>query len=216
MTATAQEVYVRRQRGSSPPGAEALEEVEGLRTTPASDGSWGPAQSALTTAIPPLRKAAIVLVSLEQSLASQLLSYLDRAAVEAVTWEIARLERVDPSERADVLEEFYGLGLRRLCFVFDDLVKMSDSDIRAAFDEEDLETWALALAGAAASQRAKVLAALSTSSADRLRRSLDRLGPFRLSEAEAAQLEIAETIRRMHDEGRVNLPEPTGSDDVVV
>ena len=33
---------------------------------------------------------------------------------------------VDPAERAAVLEEFYGLGLRRLCFVFDDLVKMSD------------------------------------------------------------------------------------------
>ena len=69
-----------------------------------------------------------------------------------------RLERVDPAERAAVLEEFYGLGLRRLCFVFDDLVKMSDLDIRAAFHDEDLETWALALAGAAAPVRAKVLA----------------------------------------------------------
>ena len=49
--------------------------------------------------ISPLRKAAIVLVSLEQSLASQLLSHLDRSAVEMVTWEIARLDRVDP-ERA--------------------------------------------------------------------------------------------------------------------
>ncbi len=92
----------------------------------------------------PLRKAAIVLVSLEQSLASQLLSHLDRSAVETVTWEIARLERVDPEERAAVLEEFYGLGLRRLCFVFDDLIQMGDADIRAAFHEEDIETWALA------------------------------------------------------------------------
>ena len=109
----------------------------------------------------PVRKAAIVLVSLDQSLASQLLSHLDRPAVEAVTWEIARLERVDPADRAAVLEEFYGLGLRRLCFVFDDLVKMADGDLRAAFHDEDLETWSLALAGAAAPVRAKVLAALS-------------------------------------------------------
>ena len=105
----------------------------------------------------PLRKAAIVLVSLEQSLASQLLSHLDRSAVETVTWEIARLDRVDPEERAAVLEEFYGLGLRRLCFVFDDLIQMGDADIRAAFHEEDIETWALALAGASATVRAKVL-----------------------------------------------------------
>ena len=112
-------------------------------------------------AISPVRKAAIVLVSLDQSLASQLLTHLDRSAVEAVTWEIARLDRVDPEERAAVLEEFYGLGLRRLCFVFDDLVKMSDADIRAALHEEDMETWALALAGGAAAARAKVLSALS-------------------------------------------------------
>ena len=128
--------------------------------------------------ISPLRKAAIVLVSLEQSLASQLLSHLDRSAVEMVTWEIARLDRVDPEERAAVLEEFYGLGLRRLCFVFDDLVKMGDADIRAAFHDEDIETWALALAGAAATVRAKVLGALPLSaSAAALRRQLETPRP---------------------------------------
>ena len=106
-----------------------------------------------------------MLVSLEQSLASQLLSHLDRSAVEMVTWEIARLDRIDPAERTAVLDEFYGLGLRRLCFVFDDLVKMNDADIRSAFHEEDRETWALAMAGASASVRSKVLGALSAASA---------------------------------------------------
>ena len=137
-----------------------------------------------------------MLVSLEQSLASQLLSHLDRSAVEMVTWEIARLDRVDADERTAVFEEFYGLGLRRLCFVFEDLVKMSDADIRAAFHEEDRRTWALALAGAAATVRAKVLGALSSSSAAALRQHLDNLGPFRLSDSEAAQLEVAERLRR--------------------
>ena len=57
----------------------------------------GPAVAASASAAPagaelsPLRKAAILLVSLEQPLASQLLAHLDRAAVEAVTLEIARL-----------------------------------------------------------------------------------------------------------------------------
>jgi flagellar motor switch protein FliG len=164
----------------------------------------------------PLRKAAIVLVSLEQSLASQLLSHLDRSAVETVTWEIARLDRVDPDERAAVLEEFYGLGLRRLCFVFDDLVKMGDADIRAAFHDEDIETWALALAGAAATVRAKVSGALTASASGALQRQLEHLGPFRLSDSEAAQLEIAERLRRLYDHGRVSLPEPSGRDEVLV
>jgi flagellar motor switch protein FliG len=163
----------------------------------------------------PLRKAAIVLVSLEQSLASQLLSHLDRSAVETVTWEIARLERVDPDERAAVLEEFYGLGLRRLCFVFDDLIQMGDTDIRAAFHEEDIETWALAMAGASATVRAKVLGALSASASDALKRQLENLGPFRLSDSEAAQLEIADRLRRLHDRGWISLPEPNGRDEVL-
>jgi flagellar motor switch protein FliG len=164
----------------------------------------------------PLRKAAIVLVSLEQSLASQLLSHLDRSAVEMVTWAIARLERVDPAERAAVLEEFYDLGLRRLCFVFEDLVQLSDADIRTAFHEEDLTTWALALAGAAATVRAKVLGALPPGAARALTERLDHLGPFRLSEAEAAQIEIAERLRRLSDCGRIRLPEPNGREEVIV
>ena len=49
----------------------------------------GTDHDAASAAISPVRKAAIVLVSLDQSLASQLLSHLDRPAVEAVTWEIA-------------------------------------------------------------------------------------------------------------------------------
>ena len=106
----------------------------------------------------PLRKAAILLVSLEQPLASQLLAQLDRAAVEAVTLEIARLDRIAPVEQQSVLEEFYGLGLRRLRFVFDDLARMDDRDIEEAYHDEDSASWAMALAGAARPVRAKVLA----------------------------------------------------------
>jgi len=216
MTMTRQDVFPPRPRGSSSAGHEARDEVEIDETTSRSDVAWGSERTEVAAATPPVRKAAIVLVSLDQSLASQLLSHLDRSAVESVTWEIARLERVDPAERAAVLEEFYGLGVRRLCFVFDDLAKLSDSDIRAAFHDEDLETWALALAGAVGPVRDKVLGALSALPADRLRLYLDHLGPFRLSDSEAAQLEIAERLRRLYDRGRISLPERGGREEVIV
>jgi flagellar motor switch protein FliG len=164
----------------------------------------------------PLRKAAILLVSLEQPLASQLLAQLDRASVEAVTLEIAQLERVTTAEQQAVLEEFYGLGLRRLRFVFEDLVKMDDRDIRAAYHDEDAETWALALAGAARPVRAKVLGALPLSLAESLRRSLEQLGPFRLDDVEAAQADVADRLRRLHDHGRLTLPDPNGQEAILV
>jgi flagellar motor switch protein FliG len=169
-----------------------------------------------TTEASPLRKAAILVVSLEQPQASQLLAQLDRSAVEAVTLEIARLERIAPAEQQAVLEEFYGLGLRRLRFVFEDLVKMDDRDIREAYHDEDAATWALALAGAARHVRARVLGALPAGSAGVLGRALDQLGPFRLDDAEAAQMDVAERLRRLHDHGRLTLPDPNGQEAILV
>jgi flagellar motor switch protein FliG len=185
---------------------------------PAPSPSPSAAESAVDLAPEPtpIRKAAILLVSLEQPLASQLLAQLDRSAVEAVTLEIARLERVAPAEQHAVLEEFYGLGLRRLRFVFEDLVKMDDRDIREAYFDEDAATWALALAGAARPVRAKVLRALPAASAGALAQALERLGPFRLDEAEAAQQDVAERLRRLHDHGRLTLPDPNGQEAILV
>jgi flagellar motor switch protein FliG len=164
----------------------------------------------------PLRKAAILVVSLEQPLASQLLAQLDREAVEAVTLEIARLDRVPPAEQLAVLEEFYGLGVRRLRFAFDDLVRMDDIDLREAFHNEDASTWALALAGASPPIRSKILSALGSSSSQALRKALDTLGPFRLDDAESAQTELTERLRRLHDHGRVTLPDPDGREEILV
>jgi flagellar motor switch protein FliG len=171
---------------------------------------WGGAEAS------PLRKAAILVVSLEQPQASQLLAQLDRAAVEAVTLEIARLERIAPAEQQAVLEEFYGLGLRRLRFVFDDVVRMDDTDLREAYHDEDAATWALALAGAARAVRSKVLGALVPGSASALRRELARVGPFRLDDAEAAQADLAERLRRLHDHGHITLPDPDGQEEILV
>jgi flagellar motor switch protein FliG len=136
--------------------------------------------------------------------------------VEAVTLEIAKLERIAPAEQQAVLEEFYGLGVRRLRFVFDDLVKMDDTDIREAYHAEDAETWALALAGASRPVKEKLLSALSTDLSDDLIRRLDRLGPFRLDAAEAAQVELAEWFRRLHDHGQITLPDPNGQEVLLV
>jgi flagellar motor switch protein FliG len=216
MTTKQRDLYSGRSPGQSvgghePREARSLDDAKG----PAREAAWGPDQGT-GDEISPARKAAIVLVSLDQSLASQLLSHLDRPAVEAVTWEIARLEHVDPAVRAAVLEEFYGLGLRRLCFVFDDLTRMSSSDIRSSFHIEDVESWALALAGASAPARAKVMGALEASTANQLRQHLEGLGPFRLSDSEGAQVEITDLLRRLYDRGRISLPEPSAGDEVLV
>jgi flagellar motor switch protein FliG len=214
MTVTTSSTDKRRASRSTHVRAGAVAHA-GDAPAPMDDGS-SPNREPSLAAMPPVRKAAIVLVSLEQSLASQLLAHLDRSSVEAVTWEIARLERVDPVEQAAVLDEFLALGLRRLCFVFEDVHRMSDDDLRGAYHEEDASTWALALAGASPAIRAKVLGALDQPSALALRGSLEGLGPFRLSDAETAQAEIAERLRHLYDQGAISFPDPSGREEVLV
>ncbi len=192
-----------------------------LETRPATTTIPAPAPAS-STAEPaaaessPLRKAAILIVSLEESLARQLLARLDRADVDAVSLEMARLERIDPAEQQAVLEEFFTQGLKRLRFVFDDVLRMDDRDLKAAYHDEDAATWALALAGASRPIRAKILGALPPSSAGTLRRALAALGPSRLDDVEAAQAELAERLRRLHDQGRLTLPDPDGQEEILV
>lgn len=175
-----------------------------------------PARSTQFTDIPPLRKAAVLIVSLEESLARQLLSRLDRSDVDAVSLEMARLERIDPAEQHAVLEEFYALGRRRLRFVFDDLPRLDDTDIQKAYHDEDAPTWALALAGAARPLRDRVLGVLTPTSAGVLRRMLTGLGPVRLDDVDSAQADLAERLRRLHDQGRITLPDPDGQEEILV
>ncbi len=55
-----------------------------------------------------------------------------------------------------------------------------------------------------------------TSSTEVLRRTLAQLGPFRLDDAEAAQADVADRLRRLHDQGRLTLPDPDGREAILV
>ncbi len=56
-----------------------------------------------------LRKAAVLLVTLESDLASTVLGQMDKEMVEAISLEIARLDEVTREERDKALEEFHNL-----------------------------------------------------------------------------------------------------------
>ncbi len=58
-----------------------------------------------------VQKAAILLLSLPEEAAAEILKRLDRDAVEKVTKEIASLENVSPDMCNKIVEEFYNLAL---------------------------------------------------------------------------------------------------------
>ena len=60
-----------------------------------------------------VRKAAILLLSLEKPLAAEVLSQMPRPMVELVTLEIAKLDDVTKEQQDAVLTEFYGMTKER-------------------------------------------------------------------------------------------------------
>lgn len=150
--------------------------------------------------IPALRKAALVIVSLDEALAQSLVGYLDRADVDALNLELTRIDGIDPDQQKAALEEFVALGAERVRFVFDNVAHLRAAIIRAAFREEDTQRWALALAGASRRARTAVLDALAPAASESLRHALTAIGPFRLDDVDAAQHQIAEVLRRLIDD----------------
>ena len=66
-----------------------------------------PAESSLSG----VKKAAILLVSLETGLASSLLANIDTATIEKISMEIAKLDEIPRETREKTLEEFYNTVL---------------------------------------------------------------------------------------------------------
>ncbi len=96
-------------------------------------------------------------------------------------------------------------------FTFDDLEKLEDKAIQTLMKEVQSESLVIALKGATPEMREKVFRNMSTRAAETLREDLDSRGPVRVSEVEAEQKELLKIVRRLADEGQIQLS--GGSDD---
>ena len=91
-------------------------------------------------------------------------------------------------------------------FDFADLPRLDDSTLRTVLGASDPELMILALTGSAPELIDRVLRLLPRREADLIRHRLDHLGPTRLSDVEEARRRIAEGVRGLAVEGRVELP----------
>ncbi|HID22014.1 MAG TPA: flagellar motor switch protein FliG, partial [Planctomycetaceae bacterium] len=124
-------------------------------------------------------------------LVAQILNVTDRATNKGI---LENLEQED----AELVEE-----IQRLMFVFEDLLKLDDKSIQRLLKEVDNSQWALALKGASEEIKQKVLNNLSQRAAELLREEMEYLGPVRVSDVEAAQQQIVDTVRRLEDAGEI-------------
>jgi flagellar motor switch protein FliG len=99
-------------------------------------------------------------------------------------------------------------------FTFDDLEKIDDKGLQAMLKEVQSESLVVALKGASAELREKVLRNMSSRAAETLREDLESRGPVRLSEVENEQKEMLKIVRRLVDEGTIVMA--GGADDQFV
>lgn len=134
---------------------------------------------------------------------AEILNRCDRKTADAV---LQALEEAD-TEMAE--------RVRKLMFVFDDLVAVPDVGIREILKEVDNKDLVVALKTASEELKNKIFRNLSKRAAQILEEDLSVLGPVRLSEVEAAQQRIIEVARRLEKEGRIVLAGGEGGDALV-
>ena len=99
-------------------------------------------------------------------------------------------------------------------FVFDNIIDIDDRGIQVLLREVQSEALIVALKGSSQELRDKIFKNMSQRAAEMMREDLESKGPVRLSEVEAQQKEILQTVRRLADEGQIMLG--TKGDDAYV
>jgi len=122
---------------------------------------------------------------------AEILNVIDRATERSLLENLAQ-------ESPELVEE-----IRRLMFVFEDIVKFGDREIQSLLKNVESSQWAMALKGASDELKEKVLKNMSKRAADLLREEMEYLGPVKLSTVEQTQQQIVDIIRRLEDAGEV-------------
>lgn len=104
-------------------------------------------------------------------------------------------------EKPELVEE-----IRRLMFVFEDVIKLNDKDIQTVLKSIETNQWALALKGASQPLQDKIMGNMSQRAAEMLKEEMDFLGKVRLSEVESMQQKIVDVVRGLEDAGQLSRP----------
>src|SRR6185312_5409986 len=117
------------------------------------------------------------------------------------------LEAEDP----DLVEQ-----IRRLMFVFEDILLVNDKGIQSVLKEVENEELALALKTASEELRQKIFKNMSERAAQLIQEDMQYMGPVRVSDVESAQQKIVDVVRRLEDSGDIIIAGRGGEKEMVV
>jgi flagellar motor switch protein FliG len=118
-------------------------------------------------------------------------------------------------ENIDNDEPTLAISIRDLMFTFDDLLQVSESQIRELTSAVDKKTLATALKGTNDGLKDHFFRTMSSRAVEMLKEDIDALGPVRSKDIAKAQAEIVATARKLESEGKIVL-KGEGNDEYVV
>lgn len=135
---------------------------------------------------------------------AEILNLADRATEKTI---MEGLEADDP----DLVEQ-----IRRLMFVFEDIMMVNDKGIQSLLKEIDNDQLALALKTASQELQAKIFNNMSERAAALIKEDMQYMGPVRVSDVETAQQRIVDIVRRLEESGEVVIQGRGGDSDLIV
>ncbi|HHW40338.1 MAG TPA: flagellar motor switch protein FliG [Syntrophomonadaceae bacterium] len=133
----------------------------------------------------------------------EVLNRVDRATEKTI---IETLEVQDP----ELAEE-----VKKLMFVFEDIVQLDDRAVQLVLREVDSHDLALALKGAGEQVMKKIENNISKRAAQMLKEDIEYMGPVRLRDVEDAQQRIVAVIRKLEEQGQIFITRG-GRDEIIV
>lgn len=106
--------------------------------------------------------------------------------------------------------------IKRLMFLFEDLLYIEDRGIQRILREVDKNDLALSLKIADEKLKEKIFRNMSERARELVQEELSYLGPVRLKEVEAAQTRIVEIVKQLEDQGEIVVTGRGGSEEVFV
>jgi len=134
---------------------------------------------------------------------AEMLNIMDKNTEQSI---MARVEERDPQ----LAEE-----IRRLMFVFEDIVFIDDRGMQGLLKEVPNDKLTVALKTAPDEIKDKIFKNISKRAADLLREDLQAMPPVRLSDVETAQQEIVNIAKRLESEGKLIISRGGGEDTLV-
>lgn len=135
---------------------------------------------------------------------AEMLNLADRATEKTI---MEGLEAEDP----DLVEQ-----IRRLMFVFEDIMMVNDKGIQSMLKDVDNDDLALALKTASQDLKDKIFKNMSERAAQLIREDMEYMGPVRVSDVESAQQKIVDVVRRLEESGEIIISGRGGEKDLVV